>query len=92
MNGPISVIKYHGGLVAGDPLWIELWTPGTTHIIKEKKWVDIIQSILKEWQRMVKRNPNLEDDDGKGYLRWKKVIFGIRTENHILVANGKRYC
>ena len=71
MNGDISVIKYHGGLVAGEPLWIELWTPFTTHIIKEKKWVDTIQSILKEWNRMVKKHPELENDGGKNYLRFK---------------------
>lgn len=71
MNGDISVIKYHGGLVAGDPLWIELWTPGTTHIVKRKEDVDLIQSVLKEWKRMIKRNPDMEDDGGKDYLRWK---------------------
>jgi len=71
MNGDISVIKYHGDLVAGDPLWIELWTPFTTHIIKEKKWVDTIQSILKEWNRMVKKHPELKNDGGKNYLRFK---------------------
>lgn len=68
--GTISVIKYHGGLVAGDPLWIELWTPFTTHIIKDEEWVNRIQSILKDWQRMIKRNPDMEDDGGKNYLRF----------------------
>ena len=70
MNGDISVIKYHGGLVAGDPLWIELWTPGTTTLVKRKEDVDYILSVLKEWKGMVKRF-NLEDDGGKEYLRWK---------------------
>ena len=70
MNGDISVIKYHGGLVAGDPLWIELWTPFTTTLVKRKEDVDYILSVLKEWKGMVKRL-NLEDDGGKEYLRWK---------------------
>lgn len=70
MNGNISVIKYHGGLVAGDPLWIELWTPFTTTLVKRKEDVDYILSVLKEWKGMVKRL-NLEDDGGKEYLRWK---------------------
>ena len=70
MNGDISVIKYHGGLVAGDPLWIELWTPFTTTLIKRKEDVDYILAVLKEWKGMVKRL-NLEDDGGKKYLRWK---------------------
>lgn len=70
MNGNISVIKYHGGLVAGDPLWIELWTPFTTTLVKRKEDVDYILSVLKEWKRMVKRL-DLKDDGGKEYLRWK---------------------
>lgn len=70
MNGNISVIKYHGGLVAGDPLWIELWTPFTTTLVKRKEDVDYIISILKEWKGMVKRL-DLKDDGGKEYLRWK---------------------
>lgn len=70
MNGDISVIKYHGGLVAGDPLWIELWTPFTTTLVKRKEDVDYIISVLKEWKRMVKRL-GLKDDGGKEYLRWK---------------------
>lgn len=70
MNGDISVIKYHGGLVAGDPLWIELWTPFTTTLVKRKEDVDYILSVLKEWKGMVKRL-NLEDDGGKEYLRYK---------------------
>ena len=70
MNGDISVIKYHGGLVAGDPLWIELWTPFTTTLVKRKEDVNYILAVLKEWKEMVKQF-NLEDDGGKGYLRWK---------------------
>lgn len=70
MNGNISVIKYHGGLVAGDPLWIELWTPFTTTLVKRKEDVNYILSVLKEWKRMVKRL-GLKDDGGKEYLRWK---------------------
>lgn len=71
MNGPISVIKYHKGLVEGDPLWLELWTPGTITIVTRKEDVDLIQSILKEWKQMLKRNPNMTNDGGKDYLRWK---------------------
>ena len=71
MNGPISVIKYHKGLVEGDPLWLELWTPGTITIVTRKEDVDLIQSILKEWQKLLERNPDMEDDGGKDYLRWK---------------------
>jgi len=70
MNGNISVIKYHGGLVAGDPLWIELWTPFTTTLVKKKEDIDYILSVLKEWKGMVKQL-DLKDDGGKEYLRWK---------------------
>lgn len=70
MNGDISVIKYHGGLIAGDPLWIELWTPFTTTLVKRKEDVDYILAVLKEWKGMVKRF-GFEDDGGKEYLRWK---------------------
>ena len=70
MNGDISVIKHHGGLVAGQPHWIELWTPGTTTLVQRKEDVDYILSVLKEWKLMVKRL-NIEDDGGKSYLRWK---------------------
>lgn len=70
LNGNISVIKYHGGLIAGDLLWIELWTPFTTHLVTRKEDVNYILSVLKEWKGMVKRL-GLEDDGGKEYLRWK---------------------
>lgn len=71
MNGNISVIKYHGGLVAGDPLWLELWTPFTTHLVTRKEDVNYILSVLKEWKGIVKRLGLTDDDGGKEYLRWK---------------------
>ena len=71
MNGSISLIKYHDGVVAGEPLWLELWTPGTTIIVKDEKEVKLIQSILKEFERMRKKNPSAyADGEEKVYLRW----------------------
>lgn len=70
MLGSINVIKYHGGLVANDPLWIELWTAGfSTILVKKKEDVELIQSILKDWRNLVNRT-GTEDDDEKTYLTY----------------------
>ncbi len=68
----ISIIKPHGGIVAGQPLWYELWTWGTIHIIKDSKTVSFIKKTLEEFEKMREKNPEeYEEDEKYRYLSFK---------------------
>ena len=42
----IYSIRQFGGLIAGDPLWYELWLPGSIMTVKDKETVSLISSAI----------------------------------------------
>ena len=64
----INLIRYHGGLVAGDPETIDLWITGGVLQVTEPNDVSLINHLVKEAERM--------DVDVKDYVRYMLIEEG----------------
>ena len=64
----INLIRYHGGLVAGDPERIDLWITGGVLQVTEPNDVSLINHLVKEAERM--------DVDVKDYVRYMLIEEG----------------
>ena len=48
----ITLVRYYGGLVAGDPERIELWQPGSVILVTKPEDVDLINKLIKDAHRL----------------------------------------
>lgn len=69
-NSDIRYVKPHDGVVAGQPLWYELGVCGGVIQVKDKKDVNLIKHILKEFSRMVERG-TCEESERYTYLTYE---------------------